>query len=151
VARDLRFLVSATRILYELERSGDLVVNLAHSFNRIKGFSDSPHLRGMLERLVVESTGVLSKAITALGALDAEAGEALEAEDGVVDDLAAAFYAEVGRERNDLTLEVGIGLTRMGRFLERIADHGVNIGENTAYIVTAEFPGDTHLALRDES
>ena len=44
VARDLRFLVSATRILYELERSGDLVVNLAHSFNRIKGFSDSPHL-----------------------------------------------------------------------------------------------------------
>ena len=150
VARDLRFLVSATRILYELERSGDLVVNLAHAFDRINGFPDSPHLRGMLERLVMESTGVLSKAITALGALDAEAGEALEAEDDVVDDLVAAFYKEVGKERNDLSLEVGIALTRMGRFLERIADHGVNIGENTAYIVTAEFPGDTHLSLRED-
>jgi phosphate uptake regulator len=38
----------------------------------------------------------------------------------------------------------------MGRFLERIAYHGVNIGENATYIVTAEFPGDTHLALRDK-
>ncbi len=44
-----------------------------------------------------------------------------------------------------------VALTRMGRFLERIADHGVNIGDNTTYIVTAEFPGDTHLAIRDES
>jgi phosphate transport system protein len=42
VARDLRFLVSATRILYELERSGDLVVNLAYavqSDQRLPGFS----------------------------------------------------------------------------------------------------------------
>ena len=143
--------MSATRILYELERSGDLVVNLAYAFNRINGFPDSPQLLSMLERLVAESTSVLSKAITALGALDAEAGEALEAEDDVVDDLVAAFYKEVGLERNGLSLEVGIALTRMGRFLERIADHGVNIGENTAYIVTAEFPGDTHLSLRDDS
>ena len=151
VGRDLRFLVSATRILYELERSGDLAVNLMNVLDRIHGFPDSPLLRGMLDRLVAEATGLLSRAITALAEMDAEVGAALDAEDDVVDDLVSEFYQEIGREREEIGLEAGIALTRMGRFLERIADHGVNIGENTAYVVTAEFPGDTHLALRDES
>jgi phosphate transport system protein len=151
VARDLRFLVSATRILYELERSGDLVVNLVNVLDRIHGFPDSPQLRNMLDRLVEEATGLFSRSITALSEMDAVAGERLDDEDDVVDDLVSAFYQEIGREREEIGLEAGIALTRMGRFLERIADHGVNIGENTTYIVTAEFPGDTHLAIRDEA
>lgn len=151
VARDLRFLVSATRILYELERSGDLVVNLVNVLDRIHGFPDSPQLRNMLDRLVEEATSLFSRSITALSEMDAVAGERLDDEDDVVDDLVSAFYQEIGRERDEIGLEAGIALTRMGRFLERIADHGVNIGENTTYIVTAEFPGDTHLAIRDES
>jgi len=151
VARDLRFLVSTTRVLYELERSGDLAVNLVNVLDRIHGFPESPPLRNMLDRLVEEATGLLWRAITALSELDPVAGAALDAEDDVVDDLVSAFYQEIGREREEIGLEAGIALTRMGRFLERIADHGVNIGENAAYIVTAEFPGDTHLALRDES
>lgn len=150
VARDLRFLVSTTRVLYELERSGDLVVNLVNVLDRIHGFPDSPLLRSMLDRLVGEATALLSRAITALAEMDAEVGAALDAEDDVVDDLVSGFYEEIGRQRDEIGLEAGIALTRMGRFLERIADHGVNVGENTAYVVTAEFPGDTHLALRDD-
>lgn len=151
VAGDLRFLVSSTRILYELERSGDLVVNLVNVLDRIHGFPESAHLRGMLERLVTEASALFARAITAFSQMDAVVGEALDAEDDVVDDLVSAFYAEIGRERDEIGLEAGIALTRMGRFLERIADHAVNIGGNTTYIVTAEFPGDTHLAIRDES
>lgn len=150
VAGDLRFLVSSTRVLYEVERSGDLVVNLVNVLDRIHGFPDSPLLRNLLDRLVAESTDLFARGIAALNELDAVAGERLDAEDDVVDDLVAAFYQEIGREREQIGLEAGIALTRMGRFLERIADHGVNIGGNAAYIVTAEFPGDTHLSLRDE-
>lgn len=151
VAKDLRFLVSTTRILYEVERSGDLAVNLVNTLERVHGLPDSPHLRSLLDQLVGASCDLFSRAITALSELDAVAGERLDKEDDVVDDLVAAFYQEIGRERDEIGLEAGIALTRIGRFLERIADHGVNIGENTAYIVTAEFPGDTHLAIRDES
>ena len=61
----------------------------------------------------------------------------------------AAFYEQIASESETIGLQAGIALTRMGRFLERIADHGVNIGENTTYIVTAEFPGDTHLPIRE--
>ncbi len=150
VAKDLRFLVSATRILYELERSGDLVVNLAFIVRNLHGVPDSPQLHGLLERLIQESSDLFARSITALSDLDADAGERLDAEDDVVDDLVGSFYQEIGRVRDEIGLEAGIALTRMGRFLERIADHGVNIAENTTYIVTAEFPGEAHLPLRED-
>ncbi len=150
VAKDLRFLVSATRILYELERSGDLVVNLAYIVDRLHGLPESPQLRSLLDRLVGASCDVLASGITALSNMDEVAGRLVDEEDDVVDELVGAFYDEISRERNEIGLEAGIALNRMGRFLERIADHGVNIGENTTYIVTAEFPGDTHLGIRDE-
>ncbi len=140
VAGDLRFLVSATRILYELERSGDLVVNLVNAHQRINGFPDSPHLRNLLERLVEASTDLFARSMDVFEAMDAEAGERLDDEDDVVDELVAAFYRQIGKESDDIGLEAGIALTRMGRFLERIADHGVNVGEHTTYIVTSEFP-----------
>lgn len=140
VAGDLRFLVSSTRILYELERCGDLVVNLANVLDRIHGFPDSPNLRNRLDRLVEESIGLFERSIEALRVMDATAGERLDVEDDVVDDLVADFYHQIGRESEGIGLEAGIALTRIGRFLERIADHGVNIGENTTYVVTSEFP-----------
>ena len=147
VARDLRFLVSATRILYELERSGDLVVNLAHVLDRIHGLPDSAQLRGQLEELVEASCGLFARSVEALSNLDAAAGEWLDEEDDVVDELVARFYHQIGRESEEIGLDAGIALTRMGRFLERIADHGVNIGENTTYIVTAEFPKGGHMPV----
>ena len=140
VAGDLRFLVSATRILYELERSGDLVVNLVNDYERIHAFPDSPVLRSLLERLVEESTALFSKSMDIFDAMDAEAGGKLDDEDDVVDEIVAEFYQQIGRESEKIGLEVGIALTRMGRFLERIADHAVNVGEHTAYIVTSQFP-----------
>jgi phosphate transport system protein len=141
VAGDLRFLVSATRVLYELERCGDLVVNLANVLDRIHGFPESPNLRNRLDRLVDESIGLFERAIEALRVMDPDAGARLDVEDDIVDDLVAEFYHQIGRESEAIGLESGIALTRIGRFLERIADHGVNIGENTTYVVTSEFPG----------
>ncbi len=149
VAGDLRFLVSATRILYELERSGDLVVNLVNAHERIHGFPDSPHLRNLLERLVEASTDLFSRSMHVFEVMDAEAGGRLDDEDDVVDDLVAEFYRQIGRESDDIGLEAGIALTRMGRFLERIADHGVNVGEHTTYIVTSEFPHAANASQLD--
>lgn len=140
VAGDLRFLVSATRILYELERSGDLVVNIVNVLERINGFPDSQHLRSLVERLVEASTSLFSRSLNVFLVMDSDAGELLDKEDDVVDNLVAEFYEQIGKESDDIGLEAGIALTRMGRFLERIADHGVNIGEHTTYIVTSEFP-----------
>ena len=141
---DLRFLVSSTRLLYELERSGDLVVNIANLAKRIKGLPDSPVLRDLLRRLFAESGRMLERAMDVFDKMDAVGGAQLDAEDDVVDDLVAEFYSAIKAE--GIELDSGIALNRMGRFLERIADHAVNVGTNTAYIVTGEFPRRTEVA-----
>ena len=142
VAGDLRFLVSATRILYELERSGDLAVNCVNALKRMDGFPESALLKGLLGKIVTDASALFARSIDVIADMDAEAGEKLDHEDDVIDDDVSAFYAEVGREAEQWGLETAIELSRIGRYLERIADHGVNIGNNIYYVVTGAFPSD---------
>lgn len=140
VARDLRFLVSATRIIYEQERSGDLVVNCSNMLEREHGFPDIPSIQSLLSRAVDASARVFAMSVDAIADMDPAAGAAIDAADDEVDNLISRYYTEIGRQADAMGLEMAIALTRVGRFLERIADHGVNIGENVTYIVTAEMP-----------
>ncbi len=140
VASDLRFLVSATRMLYEIERSGDLVVNCAKMLEREGGFPDNPLLRARIADIVAAVGSVFGQCVTAIAELPADAGIALDAADDVVDDLVSILYTEIGQQADEIGLTTAVALTRVGRFLERIADHAVNIGEHVTYIVTAKFP-----------
>lgn len=143
VAGDLRFLISATRILYELERSGDLAKNCAKMLQRLDGFPQHPTITPLLESTVTASCKIFARGIDALAELEPDAGVMLDRADDEVDDLVSRFYTMVGKHSNEVGLEGAIGFSRVGRFLERIADHAVNIGEHVTYIVTAEFPGDS--------
>jgi phosphate transport system protein len=142
VARDLRFLVAATRMVYELERSGDLAVNLVNDLERQDGFPDSPRLMGRLEEIVNETTALFARGIDAIADMTPDAGAVLDAADDAVDNAVSEFYTEIGAESAELGLETAIALTRVGRFLERIADHAVNLGEQVTYIVTGELLED---------
>jgi phosphate transport system protein len=150
VAGDLRFLVSATRILYELERSGDLAYNCVKMMQRLNGFPQHAAITPLLEETVSASCNVFGKGIDALDELSEDAGRRLDEADDDVDALVSQFYTAVGRHSTELGLDVAIGLSRVGRFLERIADHAVNIGEHVTYIVTAELPRDGHAAVAEE-
>ncbi len=150
VAGDLRFLVSATRILYELERSGDLAYNCMKMLQRLNGFPQHPAITPLLEATIAASCKIFSQGIDALADMQPDAGVTLDAADDEVDDLVSEFYTIVGRHSSQIGLEASIGLSRVGRFLERIADHAVNIGEHITYVVTAELPGEGHVAVRDE-
>jgi len=141
VAGDLRFLVAATRILYELERSGDLAYNCVKMLQRLYGFAIHPAITPLLEAMVMASCKVFSMGIDALAELDPEAGVTIDRADDEVDDLVSQFYTVVGKHSSEIGLDQAIGLSRVGRFLERIADHAVNIGEHVTYVVTAEMPG----------
>lgn len=150
VAGDLRFLVAATRILYELERSGDLAYNCVKMLQRLHGFPQHPAITPLLEAVVSASCKVFSLGIDALADMRREAGFEIDAADDEVDDLVSEFYTMVGRHSHEIGLEPAIGLSRVGRFLERIADHSVNIGEHVTYVVTAELPREGHVAVADE-
>ena len=142
VATDLRFLVAATRILYEMERSGDLAVNIVNCVARQDGFPQLPRLNGILRQLVDASSGVFARAVEFIAVMDPEAGATLEAADDEVDDLTAALFREIEAQAEEIGLAAAVELNRLGRFLERIADHGVNIAEDVTFVVTAHFSDD---------
>lgn len=153
VARDLRFLVSATRIIYEQERSGDLVVNCSNMLEREDGFPDVPSIHGLLSQAVDASARVFAMSVDAIADMTPDAGVVIDQADDEVDDLISRYYTEIGMQAEAIGLESAIALTRVGRFLERIGDHGVNIGEHVTYIVTAEMPrpGQHHVTPSDEA
>ena len=142
VASDLRFLVASTRILYEIERSGDLAVNLVKALARIDGIPPAPAIETLLIQLAKASADVFRLGIEALATMDAEIGINAEEADEVVDNLTADLYKAVTSRQDDLGLEPSVALFRMGRFFERIADHGVNIAENVTFMVTGAFPDE---------
>jgi len=150
VAGDLRFLVSITRMLYEIERSGDLAVNCAKGLIYRDGYTLPPAIGSLLARIVRGSVDLFGQGLDALRTMDAAAGAQLDAADDVVDDLVGEFYAAVGRSAGELGLELAVELSRVGRYLERIADHAVNIGDHVTFIVTGEF-ADGPVATTDEA
>lgn len=149
VAGDLRFLVAATRMLYEMERSGDLAVNMVKSLGRQEGFPLVPEVQGLLNRLVTESSALFAKATDAIADMAPEIGMEIDRADDVVDRLTGQYFQAVSDHGEELQLDASVQLMRIGRYLERIADHGVNIAENVTYVVTGLWPDDEHAAPAD--
>ncbi len=140
VARDLRLLVATTRILYEQERSGDLIVNCVNALEREEGFPEIPGVQALLSASVDTAAGLVEMSADALASLDEAAGGRLDEADDELDELTSRFYTEIGAQAEAMGLETAIVLSRVARFLERIGDHAVSVGENVTYIVTSEFP-----------
>ena len=151
VAGDLRFLVAATRILYEQERSGDLVVNCTNALEREEGFPDTATLKALLSRSVEVAATLFSASVDAIAEMQADAGPRLDLADDELDDLISRFYTEIGHEAEHIGLETAISLSRVGRFVERIGDHAVNIAQNVTYIVTSNTPDTLRYTPTDEA
>ncbi len=146
VARDLRFLIASTRILYEQERSGDLVVNCINMLEREDGFPDLPALTALLSRTVDASARVFAASVDAIADMNPKAGRSLDRADDEVDDLVSQWYTMISAEAEQIGLETAIALSRVGRYLERIADHAVSVGDNITYVSTGEYP-NTHRPI----
>jgi phosphate transport system protein len=149
VASDLRFLVAITRLLYEIERSGDLVVNAAKGLLMRDGYEIPQAIHGTMAQTSALVADLFGKSIDVLAELDGSAAQWLDRLDDDIDDLVGELYTMIGRSSDDLGFDVGMELSRVARYLERIADHAVNIGEHVAFIVTGSFP-DQSSATTDE-
>jgi phosphate transport system protein len=139
VAGDLRFVTSVLRVVVDLERCGDLAVALAKQVQA--GFPPA-ELPTPMVKLLVEmgelAADLVQAAARAWAHRDVQAATALEARDDQVDQRHAELLRQVpalsGPHAPDLAAEVALA----GRYLERIADHAVCIGERVAYLVKGE-------------
>jgi phosphate transport system protein len=132
VASDLRFLVSVLRVVPELERSHDLVVNIARRASHILSEDLSPRSRGLIEQMGNVSSDMWRQTVDAWCQRDRSAAVALAERDDEMDELYASLMAELGSGR--MSLPVTMEMTLVARFYERLADHAVNIARRVVYL-----------------
>jgi phosphate transport system protein len=132
VASDLRFLLSVLRIAPELERSHDLVVQIAARANHILGEDLSPRSRGLIERMGDLASSMWRRAADSWYQRDRSAALALEERDNEMDELHASLVAELASGR--MTLPVTMEMTLVARFYERLSAHAVNIARRVTYL-----------------
>lgn len=153
MASDLRSIVTAVRMIAEIERSGDLVVNIAKAARRILGTEIPARLRGLIGQMGEEATTLFRVAMDSYIDGDAALAAAIDDLDDRLDGLHRDYTQEIFRANHDgdISVQVAIQLALVGRYYERIGDHAVNIGERVRYMVTGWLPehaGAARVAAR---
>ena len=132
VASDLRFLLSVLRIVPELERSHDLVVQIASRANHILSEDLSPRSRGLVERMGDLASDMWRQAADSWYQRDRSAALVLDERDDEMDELHASLIAELASGR--MAIPVTMEMTLVARFYERLGDHAVNIARRVVYL-----------------
>ncbi len=135
VAIDLRFIISVIKINNELERIGDLAVNIAEraaflaSRKKLDILFDFP---GMAEK----AQTMVKNSLDSLVNLDSGLAWEVCASDDEVDEMNREMFAKVqeGMRKDPSRLECFLHLLSASRHLERIADHATNIAQDVIYM-----------------
>ena len=136
MAVDLRLIAAALKINTDLERMGDLAVNIAERAIElvqepvIKPMVDIPHIAALVQSMV-------QKALDSFVNKDPELAKSVLASDDAVDNLrTASFHALISfMERTKKNIPQAVSLLSVIRNLERIADHATNIAEDVIFYV----------------
>jgi phosphate transport system protein len=120
VASDLRFLLSVLRIVPELERSHDLVVEIARLADHI------------LSRMGNLASGMWHQAADAWNERDRSAAFVLGERDDEMDELHASLIAELASGR--MTLPVTMEMALVARLYKRLGAHAANIARRVVYL-----------------
>jgi len=144
-AKDLRFVVGVFKITNDLERVGDLAVNIAERALKRNGKEDAEglaELGAMSERVREMLNATLDAFVTQNRA---RAGQVLEMDDGV-DELLRATYDQQIRlgTAGKSDFEASLRILSTAKHLERIADHCTNVAEDVIYMVTGDVVKHKH-------
>jgi phosphate transport system protein len=125
VASDFYRLLTALRIVPELERSGDLAEHIATRAAAGLGADLSPAVRGIIEQLGTQIAGMWRAAADAWADRDGAAAEGIAEADEVVNELHRRLWDEL--ESSDLSNRVVMEMALVARFYERLGDHAKHI------------------------
>jgi phosphate transport system protein len=137
-ARDLRYVVGVFKITNDLERVGDLAVNIAERAQRRE-----PDETGGTKELTDMAARVRQMLTAALDAFVSEGRERAEevlAMDDPVDELLQVIYNEQRKRAigNEAEFDASVRILSTAKYLERIADHATNIAEDVIYMVSGD-------------
>jgi phosphate transport system protein len=138
MAADLRTIVAAVKINTDLERVGDLAVNIGEAARRyrshapVKKLIDIPRMAGIAQAM-------LRDALDAFVRRDVELAQHVLSEDDRLDELKTQIFRELLTYmlQDPATIEPALDLILVSRHLERIGDHATNVAEDVIFIVSA--------------
>ncbi len=140
VAVDLRFVAATLRVAHELERSGDLMVNVAKTTWRLHEHALDSTSQRIVERMGRQAAVQLRVAVNAFADRDCSWASALADMDEAMDDLESALFRHIlgasTPEESGVVRAVQLGL--VARHYERIGDHAVTIAEQVPLVVTGQ-------------
>lgn len=137
-ARDLRFIAGSMKIVNDLERMGDLAVNIAHrSLDLLK----APLLKPLIDipRMAKSAQGMVRDSLNAFVNDDVQLAREVCLRDDEVDQLNVQIFRELLTYmlQDPASVQRAVDLILVAKNLERIADHSTNIAEDVIYIVEA--------------
>jgi phosphate transport system protein len=139
VARDLRLLHSLTYVAWHMERMGDLAVNIAKAARRTADRKGPQTLYDLIQAQGNLVHRVLDACIESLDHNDLELALKLQELDEPIDHLYKQFFRELARLQDEDDIEWASNMVMAARYLERIADNAVDIGERVRYMLTGTF------------
>ena len=147
MAVDLRAIVSAVKINTDLERVGDMAINIAEAVKRymrhppVKELIDIPRMADIAQRM-------LRNALDAYVRRDTSLAHGVLNEDDALDALKTQVFRELltFMISDPATIEPSLDLILISRHLERIGDHATNIAEDVIFMVSAK---DVRHHVRD--
>ena len=139
VATDLRFILTAIKIDSQLERCGDIAVNIVQ---RVKKTDNSRDLIAETDLPEMAKTAriMVKDAITAFINRDGELANSIWAKDDIVDDLNKKVFNQLVDKikSNPELAEACAHLIVLTRQIERLADHATNISEDVIFLLENE-------------
>lgn len=138
MAVDLRAIVSAVKINTDLERVGDLAINIAEAARRymrhapVKQLIDIPRMAAIAQTMLRDALDAYVRRDTALA-------QAVLNEDDRLDALKTQVFRELLTYmlQDPTTIEPALDLILVSRHLERIGDHATNVAEDVIFMVSA--------------
>jgi phosphate transport system protein len=142
-ASDLRFVGVALRIVHELERSADLMVNVARTTSRLHPDRLDGTAGPLVERMSRQVIVQLRVAVNAFVDRDPSWAAALADMDDTTDELERRLFRHVlevdgGAPVDDARLNAAVQVALVARHYERIGDHAVTIAEQVHFVATGE-------------
>jgi phosphate transport system protein len=139
MAADLRAIVAAVKINTDLERVGDLAVNIAEAAVR---YATHPPVKKLIDipRMATIAQRMLRDALDAFVRRDTELAQHVLNEDDALDALKTQIFRELLTYmlQDPATIEPALDLILVSRHLERIGDHATNVAEDVIFMVLAK-------------
>ena len=146
VASDLRFIVAVLKINNDLERIGDLALNLAH---KARTFAQFPGVENPfdLRQMWADAQTMLRDSVNAMVRLDPQLAHQVCARDAQINEQKRhiRLLAEELIEKHPEQTRPLLALAAAARNLERIADHATNIAEDVIYLCQGHIARHQHL------